>query len=184
MYDSSYLRGFDINKVDVKALSSQMDALKSEVSAMTNDLALMAKKLESAVSRYKKNAETEPLKEFSDILDAFVEKAKKFTDESLEFWKVVSAVQRYYMLKKIKDDNFEFLNQLGTKARGMKRAHEEFSSMVYHLRGLDKGLPVKLKWWSLTIYTEDLDKISDRILFVSHELSKLTDRNESGRVSY
>ncbi|MDR0953432.1 MAG: hypothetical protein LBM71_04520 [Elusimicrobiota bacterium] len=102
-----------------------------------------------------------------------VEELRKMADKTQDFWQ---EVRRNYQAKDRKNesirDNRVLIKQINISALSFTRQVDELFTTFKNMQAISKDVPLRLNWWLLESSTDDLFKITDKILFLMRDMEK------------
>jgi|GEM_PF-3178162 hypothetical protein len=170
-----------MEKADFEKMAQELDKMKSELLSLTGRLEALGGRAETIVKQNKRGMAVRD-GDFSADFDALSGEMCGFSKKSSAFWQEAGTLLRGLTGAGIAPDSGLSARSFANRARAMNTAMEEFSSVFKYVKRQCAPLNrQEINWWPLEVCVADIEKASGRILFVSREISKLTDEAKRSR---
>lgn len=119
----------------------------------------------------------QPIKEatFEEEFKATVLKLRALADNETDFWNKTRAQFQVLNKGQIVVENRLIIKQINCAALEFTRQTDELFTVFKNLQAASKELPLRLNWWVLESASDDLSKVTSRILFLVRDLEKRYD---------
>ncbi len=112
---------------------------------------------------------------FEEEFKATVLKVRALADNDTDFWNKTRAQFQTFNKGKIVVENRLIIKQINSAALEFTRQTDELFTIFKNLQVAGKELPLRLNWWVLESASDDLFKVTNRILFLVRDLEKRYD---------
>lgn len=161
----------------LETLNSRCDAFRTQLHAASLTIGEFNKRLETILQQLHKNIEVRD-HAFVEEFNLFCAQLREQTNETESFWLQARADVRSYKDADWTADLALAAKGLNSRARSLSRALDEFTtSYDYFCRNYKSFTAAKLNVWLLTSCQNDMENLTGKILFLSREIAKQTEKN-------
>lgn len=161
----------------IQTLSAQTDVLRAAVNNATRDVEEFTNRLELIVSQLHKNIVVRD-GEFTDGFNSFCLDLRKKMDELEAVWSPLRSEVRVARPSEFNADCALGAKGLASKAKTLSRSSDEFTTAYTVFYKIYRSYTdSKINVWLLTSCCSDINTLTDKILFMSRDIAKKTDRN-------
>jgi hypothetical protein len=155
-------------------LAKKLDDMHDELNRFISNIEDITTEGVKIIKR--KNYSTDIKKEeFKKNFKNLTKNLEQFASEFRNFWSEASNLQRKFKKKEIVEDNPLVLKTFVNRARELNLTIEELESIFNYMRKNIKTPKMALDWWGTEVSLADIMRLSGKVLFVSREISKMSD---------
>lgn len=150
---------------------SEIETSNDKLRAINSQLRLFYDRLEDKVKQHRRKMPVRDVT-FEEEFRALVLDLRKLTDNSQDFWQETRAYFRILDKNKMVLENRVYVKRVNIAALAFTRQTDELFTVFKNLQELGKDISLRLNWWLLESSSDDLFKITNKILFLTRDMEK------------
>lgn len=163
----------------INKLSEQTDLLRADINAATHEAREFTKRLELIVSQIHKNIEVRD-NDFTEKFNAFCLALREKIDAQETIWSELRHQVRTAKAADFTADCSLSAKGFVSKGKTLSRSADEFTTLYDYFNKFYRSYTQsKINVWLLTSCSNDINGLTDKILFLARDVSRRIEKNRA-----